>query len=86
VRPDTPPTRAWHIAARGLQVPKLAPDAFAEKVLARLAMGDQVGQARAFRLGSRLAPELLFRMLNRTVERSGPGFGAGSEAVRFAER
>jgi uncharacterized oxidoreductase len=58
---------------RGLEVPKLAPDSFAERVLARLERGDEdihVGQAKVFRLGARLAPEWLFRMLNHAVERT----------------
>jgi uncharacterized oxidoreductase len=73
---------------RSLNVPKVDPDVFVERVLARVARGDQdihVGPAKAFRLGSRLAPELLFRMLNHTVERSSPGSGAEPEAVRLPE-
>jgi uncharacterized oxidoreductase len=74
---------------RDLHVPKLDPDTFAERVLARLARGDQdihVGQAKAFQLGVRLAPELLFEMLNRTVERSSPAAGSRSRSVRYARQ
>jgi uncharacterized oxidoreductase len=72
---------------RDLDVPKLDPDVFAELVLARVARGDHdihVGQARAFRLASRIAPETLFRLLNRTVERSGSPGNARPKEVQYA--
>jgi uncharacterized oxidoreductase len=57
---------------RDLAVPKLDPDLFARKVIRAIDRGVvdvHVGQAKVFRAGSRIAPEALFRLLNRTVER-----------------
>jgi uncharacterized oxidoreductase len=69
---------------RDIDVPKVAPDRFVERVLARIAAGDDdvhVGQAKVFRLAARVAPEALFGMLNRTVERSSPASGQTQEVA-----
>jgi uncharacterized oxidoreductase len=69
---------------RDLAVPKLDPGLFARKVIEAIDRGEidvHVGQAKVFRAGSRIAPEALFRLLNRTVERS-TASNAGPATVR----